>query len=685
MWSKKLEHTVFIGILLLLILSFGFPSLVFCSTEPDLLDPLNIPKFENQLDGPPPVYEPAVVMENNEVIRHEYDVTMSSFEQQILPPSMNLTTNVWGYGGLAKDAVTGTPLGYIQSTPGPTIEAVRSIPTQVKWINNISSSHMFPVDPTLHWANPENDPKPTSDFPEYPPGYPDAQTPVPLVTHLHGAEVQSYYDGVPDQWYTSNGLHGSAYYTHEETDSNSAVFYYPNRQQPTTLWYHDHALGVTRINMMAGLAGFYLLREPDNTVDYVADLLPTGKYEIPLIIQDRTFCADGSLFYPQIGVNPDVNPYWNHAFLGNSIVVNGKSWPNLNVDRGQYRFRILDASNTRIYSLSCVNVQTGKNIPIVQIGSDGGYLKNPVTLKDIIISPSERIDILIDFSDLTPGTKVVLKNTLLTFDFPNEEETIGQIMQFTVTDQDGFQPNILPSVLNPTLEGDTFPTLPSPVNTRILTMFQVNGEQGPLLFLLNGQLWSGEISELPRLGDTEEWIIVDLTNNAHPIHLHLVQFQVVGRQDINATRYAADWISLQREALGDSTASPPWPTDFIPEELPVEPYLLGTRRPPALNEVGWKDTTLVYPNTITIIRSRWSSQDGSSYSFDATEGPGYVWHCHLLEHEDNEMMRPYKVLPRLESQNQEIPLFEVLIVLLLTSMAVISFLTLINKRNKKIN
>jgi len=193
-------------------------------------------------------------------------------------------------------------------------------------------------------------------------------------------------------------------------------------------------------------------------------------------------------------------------------------------------------------------------------------------------------------------------------------------------------------------------------------MFQVNGQQGPLLFLLNGQLWSGKVSEFPRLGETEEWIIVDLTNNAHPIHLHLVQFQVVGRQDIDAPRYAADWISLQREKLQNSTASPPWPVDFIPEELEVEPYLTGTFSGPALNEVGWKDTVLAYPNSITRIRARWTSQDGSPFGFDATEGPGYVWHCHLLEHEDNEMMRPYKVIPVIDS-DLEIPLQDLLIIL----------------------
>jgi len=427
MLLRKIKSRFVFSIFISLIISLCFPISAFGVSGPDLLDPLTIPKYENQLDGPMPAFVPKLIIENNQVVRHEYNITMTAFNQQILPPSMNLTTPVWGYGGSAKDSVSGELLGYIQSTPGPTIEAIRRIPTQVNWINNISSSHMMAVDPTLHWANPKNI-ESAASYPEYPPGVSVAQTPVPLVTHLHGAEVQSYSDGIPDQWYTYNGLKGPNYYTYKETDPNAAVYYYPNTQQPTTLWYHDHALGLTRINMMAGLAGFYLIREEESEVDFVSDLLPSGEHEIPLVIQDRTFCSDGSLFYPEVGINPEVNPYWNHAFLGNSIIVNGKSWPNLDVNRGQYRFRILDASNTRIYSLSFVNAETGQTIPFVQIGSDGGYLKTPVTLNEFIISPSERLDILVDFSNFAPGTKILMKNSLLTFDFPSEEDTIANIM-----------------------------------------------------------------------------------------------------------------------------------------------------------------------------------------------------------------------------------------------------------------
>jgi spore coat protein A, manganese oxidase len=650
--KHKMAKTIGIALAMMQVILFvSQPALASPSLA--LLDPLTIPKYENQLNGPLPVYEPTEITDSNgKVIQHEYTVTMSSFKEQILPTSMGLLTTVWGYGGLTKDASTETSLGYVQSAPGPSFEAVRGIPIKVKWVNNITSPYFLPVDPTIHWANPNNYATPIPPFTSYPPGYPEFQSTVSLVTHLHGSETQSYYDGTPNEWFTANGIHGTEYYTYEKTDPNAAVYYYPNEQPSGTLWYHDHALGLTRLNVMSGLAGFYLIRDLNSSSDYVASLLPTGNYEMPLVIQDRTFYNDGSLWFPMVGTNPDIDPYWQMSFLGNTVMVNGKVWPNMNVSRGQYRFRLLDASNSRIYRLSFVDTQTNTTLPFTQIGSDGGYLKEAANITELLISPAERADILVDFSNLAPGTKILLKNTALT-DPTTEIQTVGQIMQFTISTNDGFKPKTLPTLLNPTLAGSTFPNLPSPTNKRILTMFLVNGLYGPEQFLLNGQMWGGEISELPVVGSTEDWVIVDLTRiSAHPIHLHLIQFQIVSRQNINATKYATDWIALQRQALGNETAVPPWPNKFTPKELPVEPYLLGSPTPAPPNEQGWKDTVLTAPFTVTVIRVRFAQQDGSPFSFDATQGPGYVWHCHILDHEDNEMMRPYKLISASpESQN----------------------------------
>ncbi len=601
------------------------------TSVPTVLDPLSIPMFENQLMGPPPVYSPKVVTSGGNVIRHEYTVAMALFQEQVLPPSMSLLTSVWGYGGTANDALTGAPLGFVQSSPGPTFEAIRGIPIQVEWQNTISSPYMFAVDPTIHWANPNNISTPAPPFATYPPGYPNAQTPVLLVTHLHGGENQSFYDGGPNQWFTSDGKHGPQYSTYNSTTSNAAIYYYPNAQQATTLWYHDHGLGVTRLNVISGLAGFYIIREPKTGTDKVAAILPTGKYEMPLVIQDRSFNSDGSFYYPSNGIESATHPYWVNSFLGQTIMVNGKVWPNMNVDRGQYRFRILNGSNSRFYNISFSN-----GISFTQIGSDGGYLKAPVTLTSLLLAPAERADIIVDFSNLTSGAKVILSNNALTTNTSEEKQTVGQIMQFTINNQTGPTPFDLakaPNPFNPTLSALNFPTLPQPTKKRILTLFEVMGQNNTKVALLDGQMWDAPISEQPALGTTEDWIIVNPTMNPHPIHLHLVQFQLVQRETFDAPSYTEAWTSLN--------GNPPFnqPT----KNLNLNTYLANLEIPLQPNEQAWKDTITVNAGQVVTIRVRFTQQDGSNFPFDATAGPGYVWHCHLLEHEDNEMMRPYKV------------------------------------------
>ncbi len=644
---------------------------------PQILDPQLIPKWTNQLEGPLPVYVPANVTDSQgNVIRQEYNVSVSEFYQQMLPtvdasgnPTGYGQTKVWGYGGEARDALTGVNLGFVRTAPGPSFEATRGIPTQVKWINDLVDSNgnplqsMFPIDPAIHWANPNN-----IDMeavmaqsvqglaPPFPPGYNgssitvpgttkvtnpqgwNAQSPVPIVTHLHGAQDQSDSDGTPEQWFTPNGIHGKDYRTSVPTDSNAAVFYYPNAQLPTTLWYHDHALGLTRLNVLSGLAGYYLLRDP---ADPLASKLPSGQYEMPLIFQDRTFQPDGSLFYPAYGYYPNytpppfnytkVEPYALSAMLGNTIIVNGKVWPNMNVNQGQYRFRILDASNARFYNFSFSN-----SMPFTVIGSDGGYLKAPAHVTSELISPGERADILVDFSNLPAGTKVILKNNAVfnisSPKFPNQLETIGQIMQFTVNGGPGFPAQQLPTELNPTLSGD-FPNLPAPTKTRILTLGENISVAAtlPMDLYLDGQRWAAPVSETPELGSTEDWVFVN-TFDTHNMHLHLAQFQLVSRQSFNLSAYWADWLALN---------GPP-PLNQSTKNVPsLDPYLLGTPVAAQPNEQGWKDTVIVYSRQITVIRVRFAQQDGSPYPFDATSGAGYVWHCHILEHEDNEMMRPY--------------------------------------------
>lgn len=587
------------------------------------LIPTTIRKYINQLVIPP-IYEPIIVTDPiTGEVSHNYTVDVTEFDQQILPASFP-ATRVWGYGGMVKNAAD--EIIYFRHTPGATFQAVKGIPTNVTWENKLTGPHLFAVDPTLHWANPNNMPMmPPKPWPIFPPGFPAAQSPVPIVTHLHGGEVRSDSDGNPDAWITADGKTGPAF--------PQLPFNYPNKQLPTTLWYHDHALGITRLNVMAGLAGFYLLRDPE---DSIAPILPSGKYEVPLAIQDRSFKLDGSLFFDSMGNNPNIHPYWTPEFIGNTIMVNGVVWPNFNVERRQYRFRILNGSNARFYNLSLSNNQT-----FIQIGSDGGYLPKPVTLKSILLAPGERADLLINFSTVAPSTKIIILNSAKT-PFPQgttaDPQTVGQIMQFTVLNTTPVTPNTLPGTLN------TIPVLAQDANTRTLTLNEVIGPGGPTQLLLNGQQWDAAVSELPRVGSTEVWELVNLTADTHPIHLHLVQFQLLSRQAIQVNQYTRAWNFANEGGVLPLTN----PTVTVP----VAPYLQGKPRIPAPNEMGWKDTIQANPGEVTRIIVRFAPQDANPalvkpgvnlYPFDPTIGPGYVWHCHILDHEDNEMMRPYIV------------------------------------------
>jgi FtsP/CotA-like multicopper oxidase with cupredoxin domain len=328
----------------------------------------------------------------------------------------------------------------------------------------------------------------------------------------------------------------------------------------------------------------------------------------------------------------------------------------MNVKQGQYRFRILDGSNSRFYQISLSN-----GMPFTLIGTEGGYIKTPVQLISMLIAPAERADILIDFSNIPAGTKIVLQN-FAGSGTEEEQQTTGQIMQFTVTDQKGFTPNQLPTNLNPTLAGN-FPTLPAPDKTRTLTLVDVAGQNGPEELLLDGQKWDAEVSETPTLGSTEDWQIVNPSMDQHPIHVHLVQFQVVYRQKFNVASYLGTWIRLNgNPPLNHSTVN-----------VPLDSFFTGQPTGPSPSEQAWKDTVVVNSGEVVTIRLRWTEQNGDPFPFDATVGPGYVWHCHLLEHEDNEMMRPYVVVAPSQSLTVEIAVVAVVVVVAAALVAVIVF------------
>ncbi len=463
-----------------------------------------------------------------------YVIAMTEFNQQLhrdLPP-----TRVWGYGG---------------SYPGPTIEARRNQTVTVTWVNdlrdpqgNLRTTHYLPVDECLRG--------------------PDVTGSTPVtVVHVHGSKVASENDGQPEAAFPPG--------------QQSPVYTYPNDQPAATIWYHDHALGITRLNVYMGLAGYFIIR------DAFEDALniPRGEFEVPLAIQDRSFNPDGSLKY---------HPMWMDHFFGDFILVNGKVWPYLSVKQGKYRFRVLEGSNSRVYRLSLSNGAT-----FWQIGTDNGLLPAPVPLTSLTLSPGERADIVIDFAGLAPGTEVILRNDAPA-PFPGTPGVgvIPNIMKFIVTADPG-DTDPLPATLVPV------PPIPESEavadRTFILRkMLDLHCPQGEL-WAINDLMWD-DITEYPVLGTTEIWSWVNASGVVHPMHMHLVSFQVLDRQDF------------------ELVAGVVTPT--------------GPRVPRPANEGGWKDTVQASPGHITRVITRFNDFPGN-----------FPYHCHVLEHEDHEMMRQF--------------------------------------------
>jgi spore coat protein A, manganese oxidase len=555
------------------------------SLAAEVLNPVSLAKFVDPL--PIPLIMPSVAP-------NQYEVGMWEVERKLHRDLR--ATRVWAYG----------PTSELASIPGPTFEATRGTSIDVRWTNHLPSTHLlaYAIDTTLHMARPTQG--------------------IPTVVHLHGGLNDPASDGGPLGWFTQD-------FAEKGPSWKQEVYHYNGTLQATTLWYHDHTLGLGRLNVYAGLAGMYVLRDPANEPAN----LPAGTYEVPLIIQDRTLTTDGQLFYPHVGDNPE-HAIWVPEFFGDEILVNGKVWPYLEVQPRQYRFRMLNASNARFYSLALVNRQTGERGPAFHvIGTDGGFLASPVVLNEprkrnaprLVLGVAERADVVIDFSGLPPGTEWVLENTAAA-PFPDgdpvDPATTGQVMLFRVGSGGETDPAELPTTLN------TIPDLGPPSVTRTLTLNELEGENGPLGALLNGMMFDAPVTEKPTLGTTEVWEIVNLTEDTHPIHIHLGQFQLLNRQKFNVNRYEKAF----------EHANPEMPSEtYTPVSLAG--YLKGGPRPPDPSETGWKDTFRANPGEVTRVKLRFAQQNGSPYPFDATAAPGYVWHCHILEHEDNDMMRTF--------------------------------------------
>jgi spore coat protein A len=458
---------------------------------------------------------------------HKLRIAMREIHTKVhrdVPP-----TRMWSYG---------------EGALGPLIEARSGQKLEVEWVNELPTKHFLPIDYTLHGCG--------HDVPD-----------VRACVHLHGARAPSKDDGQPDDWYVPG---------------KSRICTYPMEQDATALWYHDHAMGINRLNIYAGLIGMTLIRDAAED----ALQLPSGKYEIPLVFYDREIATDGELYYYDSGI--EGHP-WVSEFSGGCLLVNGKIKPYCEVEPRMYRLRMLNAANSSFFNIGLSGGHT-----MHQIGSDQGLLAAPVTLPQIMIAPAERMDVLVDFSQMA-GENVQLQRGLL------------PIMQFRVGRAEGVARTMsLPTTLRPV------PRTPesSSVVTRTITLNEALDRVGNSMFmLLNYKHWHEPVTEKPNLNTTEIWEFVNLTEDAHPMHLHLVRFQVLDRRTFDVFRY--------RNGQGKRYISEPMP--------------------PTANESGWKDVVVCPPGMITRIIAKFEGYAGK-----------YLYHCHILEHEANDMMRPFEVV-----------------------------------------
>jgi FtsP/CotA-like multicopper oxidase with cupredoxin domain len=644
------------------------------------LDLDTVDKFVTPLLIPPVMPKAGTIVRRGAEIDY-YEISMRQLEQQILPAGLPETT-VWGYGAVKSASPTGLLLHH---APSLTIEARVNRPVRVKWINELVDAdgtylpHLLPVDPTLHWANPpggtkRRDTRPI--FSETPGRY---TGPVPMVTHVHGAVgVADDSDGYAEAWYLpaaknippGYARNGTWYHFFQAKAAGSygvgwvpgsATFQYPNHNRASTIWYHDHALGMTRLNVYAGPAGFYLVRGGPAGDEAVLDSrsgaravlpgpapgetdpFPPDKtyYEIPIAIQDRSFNGDGSLFYPDSreffdGITHDYIPFgefspiWNPEFFGNTIMVNGNTWPYLTVEQRRYRFRFLNGCQSRFLILDFGDMP---GVKVWQIGNEGGFLAAPVNItadhgNRVLMGLAERADVIVDFTDVPLGAHVLGNvgpdepfgggEPGQDFDSADPAST-GQILQLRVVPRVGDDTSTPPAFLH--LPAIT--PLPAATVTRQLALIEEASEgadeegeevEGPVEALLGTvaagvwteRKWMDPVTENPAVGATEVWEIYNTTADAHPMHIHEIAFEVVNREGLvlNAEDEVAEPIQLD----GTITSPEPW-------------------------ETGFKDTVIAYPGQVTRVRAKF-------------ETPGqFVWHCHIVEHEDNEMMRPYRIGP----------------------------------------
>ncbi|MEV8417639.1 multicopper oxidase family protein [Streptomyces niveus] len=432
------------------------------------------------------------------------------------------TTEIWGYNG---------------TFPGPTIESRRGRPAIVTHVNRL---------------------------------------PVPTVVHLHGGRTPASSDGYPiDFVYPEDTGHHGGHGGHGghsmvgDTTRGSRTYTFPLDQRAATLWYHDHRMDFTGPSVWRGLAGFHIHRDEEE--DRLR--LPSGARELPLMITDRSFAVDGSFLYPSVDPSllgaPGVSGDYVAGVLGDTMLVNGIPWPVAEVEATHHRLRLLNASNARRLSL---RLDPPPPSGLVQIGTDGGLLGSPVHIAHLELAPAQRMDVIVDFSGYRPGTKVTVVN-----DF--DSGPTGKVMQFVVG-KPGRDDFILPARLSSVERL----TAEQAVTTRSFS-FRAGEVHGGKGWLIGERAFTpGHIAADPKHGTVEVWRL--RADFHHPVHLHLVPFQVLSRGSGGPGRFDA----------------------------------------------GWKDTVDLRPAEEVALAIR----------FDGYRGK-YVFHCHNLEHEDMAMMANFEV------------------------------------------
>jgi spore coat protein A len=632
-----------------------------------------------------------------------YEIGAGEYSQKMHP---NLdATKLWGYVDLT---TPGTPSYGVHGYLGPAVAAKKGRPVRIKYINNLPATHPLAasIDRTIPGTNA---------------GEPDNR----MAVHLHGGLVPWQYDGGPYHWFTPGKLGDPTFQA--GADYTGADYIYPNDSGARLQWFHDHAFGITRINAYTGLAAAYLIND-----DFEASLISQGLLPdaigVPLVIQDKAFNSDGSLWYPTVyeknnsavGVaNPsgrwDYGPTLDQIggqpprstgvidpaglpvslipeFFADTTLVNGMAYPYVALEPKRYRFRILNGSQARFYNLQLYyedpqhpgEATTAAGPRMIQVGTEAGFLPRPVVLNsppkpiafdtnkasptfgnaiqyNLLLSPAERADILIDFSGCQ-GKNFILyndapapfpggdsRNNYFTGDgdqtgiggapntvqgFGPNTQTLLQIRVSNGSTPPQLSDNDLINKLTAQLatQASTF-VVGKTTLTKDLTLNEDFDDYGRLIQMLGtnvsirsnnqgvptfSRTYEDSPTEIAHYGDVQVWRIANLTGDTHPIHFHLVNVKILGRQPFEDSNYNGS------------------------------PLFKGSMRPPDANEAGWKETVRMNPHEVTTVvmqfaRPRFSDKAITSAKF--TGYHSYVWHCHILEHEEHDMMRPLLIVP----------------------------------------